>query len=229
MGDMSAASIRARVRAEMIDEIKTTARRHLAGDGANLSLRAVARDLGMVSSAIYRYFPSRDELLTALIIDAYNAVGEVVEQASASLPREQLEKRWLAVCHGVRDWALDRPYEYGLVYGTPVPGYKAPVDTVEPATRTTFAILRLLADGVELGLVVEKPPKLPATVAHDLKAVERFVPGVPEPIIALAAGAWTLLFGAVSFELNGQFDNVITDRRAFYDVQMRQAIRPLLR
>ena len=74
--DMPAPSIRARVRAEMIDEIKTVARRHLATDGANLSLRAVARDMGMVSSALYRYFASRDDLLTALIIDAYDKVAE---------------------------------------------------------------------------------------------------------------------------------------------------------
>ncbi len=72
---MTAASIRARVRAEMTDEIKNVARRHLATDGANLSLRAVARDLGMASSAVYRYFASRDELLTALIIDAYGPIS----------------------------------------------------------------------------------------------------------------------------------------------------------
>src|SRR2546423_663502 len=72
---MTAASIRSRARAEMIDEIKAAARRHLATDGANLSLRAVARDMGMVSSALYRYFAGRDDLLTALIIDAYDALG----------------------------------------------------------------------------------------------------------------------------------------------------------
>ena len=80
---MPAASIRARVRAEMTAEIKAVARRHLETDGANLSLRAVARDMGMVSSALYRYFASRDDLLTALIVDAYNAIGETVETAEA--------------------------------------------------------------------------------------------------------------------------------------------------
>src|SRR5213595_544247 len=82
---MAAPSIRARVRAQMIDEIKSTARRHLATDGANLSLRAVARDMGMVSSALYRYFASRDELLTALIIDAYNSLGEAAEAGDAAV------------------------------------------------------------------------------------------------------------------------------------------------
>src|SRR5262245_28862138 len=133
MDRMSAASIRARVRAEMTEEIKAIARRHLASDGANLSLRAVARDLGVVSSAIYRYFASRDELLTALIIDAYNSLGESIERADAAQPREELRARWLAVAHSVRDWALAQPHEYALIYGSPVPGYQAPRDTVGPA------------------------------------------------------------------------------------------------
>src|SRR5689334_19819235 len=88
--------LRARVRAELITEIKTSARRHLATDGANLSLRAVARDLGMVSSAIYRYFPSRDDLLTALIIDAYNDLGEAVEQAEQAVARPDFAERYAA-------------------------------------------------------------------------------------------------------------------------------------
>src|SRR5271170_8520399 len=82
---MSAGSIRARVRAEMIAEIKAVARRHLETDGANLSLRAVARDMGMVSSALYRYFASRDDLLTALILDGYNDLGHAVETADAAV------------------------------------------------------------------------------------------------------------------------------------------------
>src|SRR5438876_1637356 len=100
---MTAGSIRARVRAELVDEIKAAARRHLAVDGANLSLRAVARDLGMVSSALYRYFASRDDLLTALIVDAYDALGEAAERADAGITkRADLRGRWLAVCHAVR-------------------------------------------------------------------------------------------------------------------------------
>ena len=98
MGRMTAPSLRARVRAEMIEEIKSAARRHLAADGANLSLRAVARELGMVSSALYRYFASRDDLLTALIIDAYNVLGEAAERADATVTdRTDLAGRWLAV------------------------------------------------------------------------------------------------------------------------------------
>ena len=76
---------RERARSEVVSAIKATASQHLAASGASaLSLRAVARDLGLVSSALYRYFPSRDALLTALIVDAYDAVGAAAEQADAT-------------------------------------------------------------------------------------------------------------------------------------------------
>src|SRR5262245_47051632 len=94
-----AASLRARVRAEMTQEIKQVARRHLAADGANLSLRAVARDMGMVSSAMYRYFASRDDLLTALIIDAYDSLGDASEAGVATVKQDDLLGRWLATGH----------------------------------------------------------------------------------------------------------------------------------
>src|ERR1700722_6306370 len=149
---MPAGSIRARVRAEMIAEIKTIARRHLETDGANLSLRAVARDMGMVSSALYRYFASRDDLLTALIVDAYNALGEIVEAADTAVTdRGALRERWLATARAVRGWALANPAEYALLYGSPVPGYKAPQDTIVAAARTPVVLARILADGFASG------------------------------------------------------------------------------
>src|SRR6266487_6741483 len=112
---MTAASIRARVRAEMTEEIKAAARRHLATDGANLSLRAVSRELGMVSSAIYRYFPSRDDLLTVLIIDAYDALGEAAEAAARKSGSRDPLGTWVAVFGAVRDWARANPQEYALI------------------------------------------------------------------------------------------------------------------
>src|SRR5256886_14576632 len=138
---MPASSIRARVRAEMIDEIKSVARQHLAADGANLSLRAVARDMGMVSSALYRYFASRDELLTALILDAYNAMGEAAERADAGVTdRTDLAGRWFAVPLACRPWALARPPESAWIYGRPVPGHRAPRDPAGRAPRAAPAV-----------------------------------------------------------------------------------------
>src|ERR1043166_4451027 len=122
---------RERVRAELIREITEVARAQPAtGGAAGLSLRAVARELGMVSSAVYRYFPSRDDLLTALIIDGYNAIGAAVERADGACRRDDPHGRGLAACRAVRDWALAHPHEYSLVYGSPVPGYRAPEQTI---------------------------------------------------------------------------------------------------
>ena len=124
---------RQRARAELTREIKEAARRQLAETGApQLSLRAVARELGLVSSALYRYFPSRDDLLTALIIDAYDSLGEAAEAAAAANGTAGPRGGWRAVCHAVRDWARANPHEYTLIYGSPVPGYQAPRDTVGP-------------------------------------------------------------------------------------------------
>src|SRR3954468_23009112 len=115
-GHMKAEGVRARVRAEMTEEIKTVARRHLASDGANLSLRAVARDMGMASSAVYRYFASRDDLLTALIIEAYDSVGEAAERAAAAAAAAgaTFADQLVGVGHAVRDWALAEPHQWAL-------------------------------------------------------------------------------------------------------------------
>jgi AcrR family transcriptional regulator len=224
---MTAASIRARVRAEMIEEIKAAARRHLAVDGANLSLRAVARELGMVSSALYRYFASRDDLLTALIVDAYDSVGTAAERAEAEVDRDDLLGRWLATCHAVRDWALANPHEYALIFGSPVPGYRAPQDTIVPASRVPLLIGAIVRDGYASGrLAAEQGEPVPAGVRTDLAEVtEQAAPGAPPSLFARGMGAWTLLFGAVSFELFGQLNNVVDDRRAYFDYQMRAAAR----
>ena len=222
---MPAASIRARVRAEMIDEIKAIARQHLATDGANLSLRAVAREMGMVSSALYRYFASRDDLLTALIIDAYHALGDAVEAADAAMEdRTDLRGRWLAICHGVRRWALANPAEYALIFGSPVPGYAAPQDTIAAAQRTPLALIRVLADGVAGGLLGEPDPAtLPDEVRADLVRARGAIPaGLSEELFALGTVGWIHLFGTVSFELFGQLNNVITAREAYFDYHMRQ-------
>lgn len=219
----SAPSIRARVRAEMADEIKAIARRHLATDGANLSLRAVARDLGVVSSALYRYFPSRDDLLTALIIDAFNALGSAVEAADASVrDGDDLRGRWLACSHAVRRWALANPAEYTLVFGSPVIGYAAPPDTTVAAIRTPGALVGILADGVASGRITAPVDlELPADLHGDLSGVRaEFWPDVPEALLMLGTVGWIHLFGAVSFELFGQLNNAIYAREAYFDVQM---------
>ena len=235
----------------MIGEIKAIARRHLETDGANLSLRAVARDMGMVSSALYRYFASRDDLLTALILDAYNALGETAEAADAAVTdRSQLRARWLAVARGIRGWALRTPAEYALLFGSPVPGYAAPADTIAAAARTPVVLIGILADGFASGaltgqsalrigtpagrpsaLATAGPASLPqaAGIAAGLTDAVRadlgraragIAPELPDELMLAGITAWVQLFGMVSFELSGQFNNVIEARAEFFDLQM---------
>jgi len=221
---------RARARAQTIDDILRVAREHLAQDGANLSLRSVARDLGMVSSAVYRYFDSRDALLTALIIDAYDDLGEATERAEAAVRRSDLRGRWHATCHAIRDWSREHPAEYGLLYGTPVPGYSAPEDTIVPASRTVVVMTAILRDAVERGSVAPLPhERLPATTRADLEGIVA-VPGfegVPPALLARGMHAWACLFGLVSFELFGRLINAIYDDDAWFDYQLRLLTRDL--
>jgi AcrR family transcriptional regulator len=208
----------------MTEEIKSTARRHLAADGANLSLRAVSRDLGMVSSAIYRYFASRDELLTALIIDAYNSIGEAAETADAAVTdRGDVGGRWTAVAHGLRAWALAHPPEYALIFGSPVPGYAAPADTIGPATRTTLVLGGILTDARAAGLITgDADARLPDDLRAELRQVaDALGAHVDESVMARGMIAWTHLFGALSFELFGQLNNVIEARDAWFGHQVR--------
>jgi len=208
----------------MVTEIKAAARRHLATDGANLSLRAVARDMGMVSSALYRYFASRDDLLTALIIDAYNALGAAVEKADAAVgERGDLRGRFLVLGRAVRQWALANPAEYALIFGSPVPGYAAPADTVVAAQRTPDVLLGIFVDGLA-GIAVRAPAAelAPALRADMTAARDAVAPSLPPDVFALGTIAWIHIFGAVSFELFGQLNNVIDARDDYFDYQLRQ-------
>jgi AcrR family transcriptional regulator len=217
---------RARVRAELTNEIKAAARRHLAEGGAgSLSLRAIAREMGMASSALYRYFASRDELLTALIVDAYDTVGAAAEQAATA--KGTTVERFTAVATAVRDWAVANPHDYALVYGSPVPGYQAPRDTVDPAARVSLAALGVVADGVTAGEVdTAKVSPLPRPVAADLRRLREAADlDIPAEVLSRVLMAWTMVFGTISFELFGHLHGVVENDDEFFDHQVHRAAR----
>ncbi|WP_086864875.1 TetR/AcrR family transcriptional regulator, partial [Amycolatopsis lexingtonensis] len=176
-----------------------------------LSLRAVARELGMVSSALYRYFPSRDRLLTDLIVDAYNAIGEAAENGDPG-EGEPPRERWLAIWHATRDWARAHPHEYALIYGSPIPGYEAPQDTVAPAARVALALVKVLTH-TKVQAADEVPPEL-RDQAQALTKALGIVAG-PETVARLLM-AWTQLFGAISFDLFGQYVGSVDPADAFF-------------
>ncbi|MFG3365463.1 TetR/AcrR family transcriptional regulator [Streptomyces sp. NPDC090032] len=231
----TARGARARAREEVTAAIKDEARRQLAAEGAaKLSLRAVARELGMVSSALYRYFPSRDDLLTALIIDAYDSVGEAAEQADAALLKQAAKasgtsdtanknkaealapvRRWIAVSEAVRAWALAHPHEYALIFGSPVPGYTAPLTTVPAASRVGLLFFSIVRDAHQ-GQGLAEPPLAEELRPEAERLAADLAPDLPPAVVAALVAAWAQLFGLIGFELFGQFNRVVEDRAAFF-------------
>lgn len=210
---------RERARAELTREITAEARRQLAREGAAaLSLRAVARELGMASSALYRYFPSRDELLTKLIVDAYGSLAEDIETAVAQMSATQHRARWVEACRGTRRWASRHPHEYALIYGSPVPGYRAPQATVAPAARVMLTFLSIVVDAVATGSVATiAASPLPARLHDQLQAVAAsLAPQLPEDILARVFLAFSQLVGLLSLELFGHFAGSVDPTEPFF-------------
>ena len=175
----------------------------------------------MVSSAIYRYVASRDDLLTLLIIEAYDALGDAVESAAAAGRGRSPAARFLAAGRAVRAWAVAHPHEYALLYGSPVPGYEAPADTIGPASRTTLALVGIVADAHRVG-VLEQPPVVPVTVSpalrRDLDAIRAAAGSdLPDHVVVTMIAAWSQMFGMVTFELFGQTHNVVRQHAALFD------------
>jgi AcrR family transcriptional regulator len=215
---------RAIARDQITRAILGSARTQLASVGpAALSVRAVAREVGMVSSAVYRYFPSRDELLTALLIVCYDELGAAVEeQEAAVLDRGDFLGRWLALARAVRRWALDHPYDFGLLYGSAVPGYAAPGTTVAPATRVTRLVVGLLRDADAAGAT--PPPAAESAALHASVAGVRAFAGaeLSDDLVLRGLLAWSGLVGSVSLELYGHLTNAVTDHDTYFDAVARR-------
>jgi AcrR family transcriptional regulator len=170
----------------------------------------------MVSSAVYRYFASRDDLLTRLIIDSYNRMGAAVERADSTVRRSDHRKRWKAITTALRQWAVEHPAEYALLFGTPVPGYAAPRDTVGPASRYTAVLLRLLIDVEESG---HRPvERVPAKLRHDFAELRIQLPApANDTLMMRGMTAWVNVMGAISLESFGHVRNVFESPAAFFD------------
>ena len=218
---------RAENRAEQTRAIQETGRRHLAEVGpAALSLRAIARDVGLVSSAVYRYFPSRDDLLTALIVESYDELGDAVDAADAAVgDRTDLAARFRALAHAIHDWARAHPHEYALVYGSPVPGYAAPDTTVPSAARISGAFLGLAQESERAGDRVAATRPLTDDEREALAPIrEALETPISDERMLRWLMAWKTVFGHVSLELFGHMHRGVLD----YDAHFAQVADQLV-
>lgn len=200
---------RERYRAQVRAEIKQHAWEQIATAGVPaLSLNAIAKQLGMSGPALYRYFASRDELITALIRDAYRSIADTVRAAyddGADLA---------GLAHVIRDWARGDPQRYFLIYGTPVPGYHAPDDT----TAISFEVMAVLIEAC--GALGESGPETPFD-AH-LDDHRAWAGGQPAPpaVLHRALSFWTRLHGVLSLELAGHFAGMRFDPDPLLDEEI---------
>ena len=214
-----------------IERIKSTSRRLMAEKGASgLSLREVAREMGVVSSALYRYFATRDDLLTALIVDAYNDLGEFAERAALRVPRSEPRRRLHAAASAIRKWAKTNPNEYALLYGSPVPGYEAPQFTVEPAARVALVLGSIVADAWQQSNGEAVPDDDESTMKGLLETrnLDEAMPGVPEPVRALSLMVWSQIFGCISFELFGHYKGSVRNANRFFAIVVDEAANLVL-
>ncbi|VXC04419.1 TetR/AcrR family transcriptional regulator [Aeromicrobium sp. 9AM] len=223
-----ARTARDRARQEITAEILAAGRAQLHRTGpSELSLRAVARDVGMVSSAVYRYFASRDELLTALIIAAYDELGAAAEAADEAVEdRTDHLARWQATCRATREWSVAHPHDYALIYGSPVPGYAAPQDTVMPATRVIVRLVEIIvgahASGHTSGAAappagaVDPSPVVADAMAFIAEHSDISLEALPE-LVMRTLMAWSTIFGTLSFELFGHLKGSVSDYESYFE------------
>jgi len=208
-------------------DIVRIGRMHLATDGAAaLSLRAVARDLGVVSSAVYRYVKSRDDLLTLLVVDGYDELGDAVDAAAADVAHDDFTGRQAAIGRAVRAWGLAEPATYALLFGSPVPGYQAPAElTNGPGTRVVAALIRVWSEAYAAGRL--RPSEASATspgLTAGFHAVrEQLGMELPDNVIGAGVFGWAALFGCISWEVFGQYgEDGLGDPAALFEMHLER-------
>jgi len=208
------------------EEIKDTARQSMANKGtAGLSMRAIAREMGMTAPALYHYFTSLNELITALILDAFTQLAETLESAAADAASSSVAERITAVANANRQWALAHPIDFQLIYGNPIPNYEQPADTTYPPARRSFLVTAgLFAEALEHG-EIDLPTRyseLPAAIDISLQQLT-LVDGhdLPSPALYLAATGWAKIHGHVMLELFNLIQPVILDVDAFFAYETR--------
>ena len=206
------------------DEIKLVARRQIGEHGAAaLSLRAIAAEMGMTAPALYRYYPSRDDLVTALIVDAFCALGEAMEAGQSAVPESDYRGRFLSAALAYRSWAVNHRAEFDLIFGTPIPGYHAPPEVTVPVVRRTFRVLLSIpADAWTVGRLDPTAPTS-AAMTDDRLLAYLSAEGVPLPPAAMRVllEGWAAMHGMVTLELLGHLPPIIGDAAEFYEAAIR--------
>ena len=199
--------------------IKETAWRQISQSGAaSLNLRAIARELNITAPSIYNYFPNRDALVTALIVDAFSSFADELQASITGIPEQEHAQRLYALGVSYRDWAIARPERYQLIFGTPIAGYVAPMHITQPVAGRSLAVLVSVlaaayrANSLQPETGCDLSPKLQAM----FKAWSDESGTANEPVLFLALSIWGQVHGLVSVEIGRQYPPFITDPSEIY-------------
>lgn len=211
--------------------IKETAWKQIAQAGAPaLSLRAIARELKITAPAIYNYYPNRDALVTALIVDAFTSFGDAQEQSIATIPETEHAQRLRALGVAYRQWAVTYPERYHLIFGTPIAGYIAPIEITLPAAARSLAILVKVLDSahtagrLQVTGSVTMTPKVEAMLNQWQSSR---APEIHNAVLFLALTIWGRVHGLVSLEVSNQFPPFITDAGEIYRLELERIVKEI--
>lgn len=209
----------------MTDAILRSARTQLESAGVEgVTLREVARDVGIAVSALYRYVDSRDDLLTALLVEAFTEHADAVDAAVDAADPDDLPGAVVAAFRAYRAWSVEHPAQFGLAFGAPVPGYRAPSDrTVAAAVRPGGRVMALYARAHAAGLVdpevlARRAARLDdGTSARFADLAHRQAYDLPVPAVALAVDALVRVHGFTVMEVFGQLRPLVAPADAYFD------------
>ncbi|MBX3274332.1 MAG: TetR/AcrR family transcriptional regulator [Sandaracinaceae bacterium] len=201
------------------DEIKETARALIARDGAAaLSLGSIARALGISTPALYRYFASRDALVTALVVDGYADLGEQTERAVADLDPRDFGARFRAIARAYRAWALAHPQDYVLIHGAVVPGYRAPLAEIATAAVKILRLFVGVLSDAEAAGALALPPAYQDVPTGVGRALQPLTGGeVPPRLVTVTYLVWAQLHALVWQELDGHLPRALLADGELYD------------
>ena len=208
---------------DLQEAIKATAWKQIAEYGAaTLSLRAIARELGITAPAIYNYFPRRDDLVTALIIDAYTSFGDSQVAARDAVPENDLTGRMLAIGMAYRSWALGQPQRYQLIFGTPIPGYEAPLEKVLPSAARSLSALVSVVDALRQAgkLNALDFPEVNERYKYSFEMWQTYGGNYAILSLSVAVLLWARVHGIVSLEIANNLPPFGTDGDALYRYEL---------
>ncbi|GAA3074634.1 TetR/AcrR family transcriptional regulator [Streptosporangium carneum] len=220
-------SLRERKRAATIDEIKSVALDQLAADLGQMTLRGVAREVGLTVQSLYNYFPSREDLITALVADAHNALADAVQAAGREHQALPAPERLVRVALTYRRWAVEHRARFLLIYGTPVPGYRAPEEgpTTGAARRLGATLIEVVFGDWSAAEMagIRRPGEDARPISALATAAELLSPGMPPAALGLGLDLWGRIHGLVMLEILGHLPWLGPDAEANYRDAMTRA------